>query len=112
MGPEVDAEITAEDILSDKPFLPGFGQRIVHPPDPVDVLTPNVDIDVAALHGPGGNESPLNEKMGIVLEDHPVLEGAGLRFVPVAGQVAGASVRFGHEGPFQSGIETGTAPSA
>src|SRR5690625_3325291 len=112
IGVKVDTESASENILAYKSLLVGVCQSFVQHPDPVDILSPDVDIDRGALHGVGSNQCTFNEEMRVIFKDHAVLAGTRFCFITMAGQIAWRAVRFRHERPLQSGIDpcSATAP--
>ena len=78
-----------------------------------DVLAAQVDVGRARADGVAGDDQPFDELMRVALDDLPVLEGAGLALVAVAGEVASASgPRLRHEAPLHAGAEAGAAAAA
>ena len=77
---------------------------------PFQELAPQVDEGLDRLDRISGQDDALDQLVGMVLDQEPVLEGAGLTFVRVADQVPGTPV-VGEEAPLLPGGEPGPAPA-
>ena len=73
------------------------------------VLAAQVEIAARRTHGEPGDRDRLEQGVGILLEDHAVLERPGLRLVGVAHHVAGRHRLRGDGRPLPAGRERGAA---
>ena len=112
---DVNLQIVAavEDVFTKEPCRLGLIDRLFqHLPASGKLAA---DVEVSQLHpvGKAAENHPLEELVGIFVDDLPIFEGAGLRLVRVADQVN----RFGHLGginkaPLHSRGKTGPTPAA
>src|SRR5688500_4509803 len=79
---------------------PGHG--VFHQLLPLVVLATIVDIRGGESHRVPADEHSLDELVGILLEDHPVLECARLRLVSVDCEILRLLGAPRHEAPFQA----------
>ena len=84
-------------------FKPLDGQRI---------LGPDVDVSLGGADRIGRDEHPLQDGMGVALDQRAVHEGARVAFVGVADEIALVALRFPAGLPFPPGRETGAAAAA
>src|SRR6185437_15485515 len=78
MHVDLDVEAGAEDVLPDEPGLPRLGDGLLQHPRAVLELAADVDVGSVAADGPSGDDDALEELMRVLLDDHAVLERAGL----------------------------------
>ena len=108
----VEVPVRAAGVLADQPGLIGLADG---PPQGLGLaveLAAYVNVAHVGAHGDAGEQRALQQLMGLVAKDFPVLAGAGLALVGVDHQVVGPAVGdLGHEGPFHSGAEAGAAAS-
>ena len=112
---QIDVEIIAgfAGILAHKPRVIGLVNRGLQRFAFADVFAADVDVASVGIHREARNKAALDQRVRIMAHDLAVLAGAGLGFIGVHHQIAGATVAFlGHEGPLQTGGEarTATAP--
>jgi hypothetical protein len=78
-----------------------------------DELAAHIDVGDMRAHGETGDQAAFDQRMRIVAHDLAVLAGAGLGFVGVDDEIMRALAHFlRHEGPFETGRETGAAAAA
>ena len=101
----------AEDVIAQE--APGLrlGDGAVEPLRREVVLAAHVDERPLRLDGVARQDDPLDQLVRVVLHDHPVFEGARLRFVGVDDQVARVLAR-GEEAPLLAGREARAAAAA
>ena len=111
-GVHVDVEliVRAQGLVSDQALRIGLVHRGLDPEDRLHELAPDVDVGRMGLHGPAGDDDPLDQHMGVLPHDLPVLERPRLPLVRVHAQIA-RTIVGGHEGPLPAGGET-RAPAA
>src|SRR5436305_517410 len=78
----------------------GLGDRPLHHPEGVDVLEPDVDVGRRGAGGEAGDQDPLQEHVGVLLHDDPVVERRRLALVAVDAE-QGLLAVLGQEGPLQ-----------
>src|SRR6185436_10168325 len=91
VDPDLEIVAGAVDVLADVPLRPRLGERLFQAPDAESHLTADVDVGRVAADGEGGDDDALDQQMRIELDEHAILEGAGLALVGVDAEVA----RFG-----------------
>ncbi len=102
----------AQDVLAEKPVGPRFRQRLVQQLGAVRHLAPDVDVGKFDVVGPTRDHHPLDQLVGIFVDDLAVLEGARLGLVGVADQVNRLATATVHKAPLQPGAEARSAPAA
>ena len=110
MHGNVKGKIAAQDILPQKPCLPGhlqfpfdeFGVHLVGGADEIEGLL--------GLDGVPGQDDAFDNQVGVGVDQDPVLEGARLHFIGVGADVARVRGVFVHKAPFAPGGEAGPAP--
>jgi hypothetical protein len=103
---QVEVEIPARPggVLAQKPRVIGLVDGGLQRLALADVFAADVDVAGMRAHREGGDQAALDQRVGIVAHDLPVLAGAGLGFVGVDHEVGGPPVRFlRHEGPLEAG---------
>ena len=105
MGEEFEAEIGAEDVLSEQAGFAGLGERLFETLIDVEDLAVDVVVAPLAAHRVGGDGHAFDHRMGVVAQDVAVLEGARLALVGVAGEVLGTGEGARHEAPLEAGGE-------
>ena len=90
----------------------GLGDGVVQHPGLGLVLAADVDVRALAPHGVRGDGDALDQLEGVVLDDLPVLEGAGLALVGVAHHVGGLAGVLGQERRLAAHGESGAAAAA
>jgi hypothetical protein len=109
---DVEAEaLDAADVLAQKPFGPPALDHLVEVGLQIGVLGPEVDEAQRSADGSGPYGHTLHDQVGVLTEDEPVFEGAGLAFVGVAHDVLGSPLLGGGEVPLDAGGEAGAAAS-
>ena len=85
-GVQVDAVVQprTQDIVPQIAGLLALGDGGQQTGTQVGVLLPHVDVTVIGPHGPAGDDHALQQLEGVVGDELPVLEGAGLALVGVA----------------------------
>ena len=107
---DVKGKIAPQDILPQKPRLPGhlqfpfdeLGVHLVGGADEIEGLL--------GLDGVPGQDDAFDDQVGVGVDQDPVLEGARLHFIGVGADVARVRGVFVHKAPFAPGGEAGPAP--
>ena len=86
--------------------------RVAHDAISFDVFAADIDERGGGLNRHAGDHDAFENLEGIAFKDLPVLEGTRLAFVGVDGEIARTAVGRRHEGPLETGRETGAAASA
>ena len=103
------ANPAAEHVGAEEPALAGrVDRRLERAPRP-RVLAAQVDPPVLAPGGEGGDRHRLDHGERVALDQHPVLEGAGLGLVGVAHEMVRVRRLAGHGLPLAAGREGGAA---
>src|SRR5437588_1881408 len=106
---DVATEVGAEDALADIALGARLLDAALEQQPLVVILPADVEEGVLHLERIGGDEDPLDQLMGVLVDEVAVLEAAGLGLVGVDAEVAGEHVA-GEERPLRPGGEAG--PSA
>ncbi len=111
---DIEIEIPAMDIvLADQLGVIRLLDGGFHPAQLELVFTADIDVASVRLHGERRDQAALDQGLGIIAHDLPVLTGARFGFVCVHDQIVRASPHFlGHERPFQTGREARAAAAA
>ncbi len=112
MGHELEVVVRTEDPLPEVSLPVGLLDRGPPAGERIREFAAEVVEHQMAADRHRGDHHPLEDEVRIVLEEPAVLEGARLRFVGVAEQVARLRGVPRDEGPLRSGREAGAAPSA
>src|SRR5215472_11326524 len=75
-------------------------------------LTSDIDEGGMRLNRIRGDKRALDDRMGIFLDEQPVLERAGLTLIRVANQILGLGIVFRHEAPLHARGKSRAATSA
>src|SRR5206468_3377807 len=102
----------ALDVLAEPAPGVGFLHRTTEALGRSEVLAPDVHVGFVAADRKGGDDHALDERVGIALEDVPVLERSGLSLVCVDHQVLRLRASLGDERPFSRGWKSGPAQTA
>ena len=111
---QVDFQIVAgpQDVLAQKAAFARLLQGLEHGFRGDGEFLAHVDVRQVGAHRVAGNNHPLNELVGVLVDDVAVLEGAGFGFVAVADQIDGLRVVRRNEGPLHAGGEARAAAAA
>ena len=101
----------AEDVLAEVPLGTGLLESLGHDLSSLRKLATDVDVGEMDIERVGGDGHPLDELMGIIVQDVTILERARLGFVTVADKVMWFAIIALDEAPFHTAGETGTTPS-
>jgi hypothetical protein len=74
------------------------------------IFLPDIDVAVFGAHGICADEHPLENRMGISLQQRPIHEGAGVPLIRVADDILGPSLGLTGEFPFDSGQKARSPP--
>ena len=101
-----------QDVFPEKTGGLGLGNRLFQDFPARGELTANVEVGQLHPVGEAAEDHPLKKLVRILVNDLPILERAGLRFVRIADEIN----RFGdlsgiNEAPLHSGGEAGTSPA-
>ena len=105
---DVETDAVAEDVVAEEAALAAALEGVVDPRQRQGIFAAEVEIPLLAAGGEAGDGHRLDQREGIVLHQHAVLEGAGLGLVGVADQVARQRRRAGAL-PFHAGRKGGAA---
>ena len=112
MHRDVEIEPAAIDIRPQPAGFAGLVNGPVQHPGGLHVFTPQKNIALPGIIGPGSEDHPLNQQMGLLLHQQPVLEGARLHFISITDQVAPGHVTpLQRQAPLDTGGKTGAAPA-
>ena len=109
---DVAREVRAEDFLAEEVRRARLFERLVHDLDEVAILAARVDVVHARAEGVGGDEHALDEQVRVALHQVAVFEGARLRLIGVADDVAGLRRVLRHEAPLHPRGEARAAATA
>src|SRR3990167_1728156 len=113
MDKKVEIKTRPAGVLADQSRRIGFIDRLLQGDALVDIFAAKIDVAGLRLHREGGDEAAFDQKMRIVTHDVAILAGAGLGFVGVDDEIMRPVFDlFRHEGPFESGRESGAAAAA
>ena len=109
---DVDVESGTADILAQEALGTGLLKGLGDDLGRLGELASDVDIGQVDIQRVGGNGHPLDELVGIVMQDVAILEGTGLGFIAVAGDVVGLAVITANEAPLDPAWESSTTTAA
>jgi len=105
----VQLEVGPEHLVAEVPLGVGLLDRLHEATVGEDVLPADVDVGGVDPHRPAGDDDPLQELVGVLLHDHPVLEGPGLRLIGVHREVLRLVGLLRNEAPLHPGREARAA---
>src|SRR6185369_9004381 len=105
-------DLAAENTLAQKPCLLRFNQGAGQVGSRFFVAAPDVYEGMAPTESVAGKRHPLDQAVGIGLEQDTILVGARLHLVAVADEPARPGEVPRHEGPFLARREAGAAAPA
>src|SRR5208337_4084321 len=109
---KVKIKARSQDVLSQPSACIGLFQGTINDVLQIAVFSPDVDIALVGPDGKAGDDHSLDQLVGIVFEQGPVLAGSRLALIRVADNVLGLGGLFGYEAPLHAGVEAGaTTPS-
>ena len=112
VGSDMKAEVSAQDLVAQKPAFVGFGDGLIHDVDEIAILTANVNPAVLRTHDEAANHHAFEERMGVELHEQAVFAGAGFGFIGVDDDVFRLGAGAGDEAPFEACREASTATTA
>ena len=86
---DVECEAGVLDVISQQAGTSGSRHRLLHRPLGFGILTADVEVSGLGAGGVPSDGHSLHDGKRIVLDQNPVLEGAGLALVGVADDVTG-----------------------
>ena len=106
---EVEVEASTEDVLAQEAALARLLDRLAQALDGERVLGADVDVSLPDADREGADRHPLDDAVGVALQDAAVHEGAGIALVAVAEDVLHVARRATCERPLDSGGEARAA---
>ncbi|MNH13092.1 hypothetical protein D3C79_726540 [compost metagenome] len=107
---QLEVKARAQDVLAQQTGGLGLFHRAAQVDGGIHVLAAQEDVAAIGLEGPGTDDHPLDQQVGQLLHQQPILVGVRLHLVGVAEQVTDVhALVLGHQAPLHPGGEAGAA---
>jgi len=103
-------EAGAEDVGTEQAIIGGLLDGNPQPFDRQGVFGAAVDISLVGVDGPGCDDHPLDNSVGVGFQNAAVHEGSRITFVRITEDILDLGIAFARKFPFQTGGETGSSP--
>jgi len=106
-----EGEAAVHDVLPQETVLLSLGHGSLQTLDGKGILCPAINVPFVGSHGEGAKGHPLDDAVGIALQERTVHERTGVSLVSVADDVFLVSLRRSAEAPLEARGES-AAPAA
>ena len=110
MEVDIQIEIASQDLLSEEAVRIRLLEGPFQDRDRLQELTAKIDIRSLGPNGVAGNDNPLEDLVGVPLQELPIFEGSGFSLIGIAEEIFRYSRILGNKPPFHPGWKAGTPP--